>query len=187
MSGARGLTDETCRLKTAKYFLRPLHDTDLDVLFAHYGDPAVTEFLDIEPHGDIAKTQALLAWAKEIRSTGTGLRWRISDAKSGAFVGTCGFHRLVYKGGRRGEVGYDLDPVHRGRGVMGEVLPVILQFGFGALNLHRIEAMITPGNERSCALLERHGFVREGVLRDFRYFKGRFWDQILYARLAPET
>ena len=187
MSGARGLTDETCRLKTAKYFLRPLHDTDVDVLFAHYADPEVTEFLDIAPHATIAETQALLTWAKEIRSVGTGLRWRISDAKSGVFVGTCGFHQLVYKGGRRGEVGYDLASAHRDRGVMGEVLPAVADFGFGALNLHRIEAMVTPGNERSSALLERHGFLREGLLRDYRFFRGQFWDQILYARLAPEA
>ena len=33
---------------------------------------------------------------------------------------------------------------------------------------------MTPGNARSCRLLERHGFNREGVLRDYGYWKGRF-------------
>jgi RimJ/RimL family protein N-acetyltransferase len=44
--------------------------------------------------------------------------------------------------------------------------------------------MVTPGNVGSAALLERHGFVLEGTLRDHAYWKGRFWDQWLYARLA---
>ena len=184
MSAVRALTDEDCRLRTANYFLRPLHDTDLEVLFAHFSDIDVTEYLDFAPHETIAQTRSLLAWAREIRALGTGLRWRISDARDGAFVGTCGFQRLVYQGARRGEIGYDLSPARRGRGIMGEVLPAILEFGFGGLGLHRIEALVAPGNTRSTELLERHGFVREGLLRDHGFWRGRYWDQLIYARLA---
>jgi ribosomal-protein-alanine N-acetyltransferase len=107
--------------------------------------------------------------------------------QSGGFVGTCGFHLMTFERGRRAEVGYDLGRVHWGRGVMDEVLPVVLAFGFGVFGLRRIEAMVTPGNARSCALLERHGFRREGLLRDHGYWKERFWDQILYARLATDA
>jgi RimJ/RimL family protein N-acetyltransferase len=46
--------------------------------------------------------------------------------------------------------------------------------------------MVTPGNDRSRRLLERQGFLREGVLRDYAFWNGRFWDQIVYSRLASD-
>jgi [ribosomal protein S5]-alanine N-acetyltransferase len=56
----------------------------------------------------------------------------------------------------------------------------LIDFGLDTLALHRLEAMVTPGNGRSCRLLERHGFVFEGVLAGYGYWKGRYWDQIVY-------
>jgi ribosomal-protein-alanine N-acetyltransferase len=67
---------------------------------------------------------------------------------------------------------------------MAELMPVLFDFGYGRLGLHRLEAMVTPGNTRSSALLERHGFQLEGTLRDYGFWRGRFWDQLIYGRLA---
>jgi RimJ/RimL family protein N-acetyltransferase len=44
--------------------------------------------------------------------------------------------------------------------------------------------MVTPANVRSIRLLQRHGFSREGVLRGYGFWKGRYWDQVVYSRLA---
>jgi ribosomal-protein-alanine N-acetyltransferase len=81
-------------------------------------------------------------------------------------------------------VAYDLARAEWGKGIMSRLLPVILDLGYRELGLRRIEAMVTVGNQRSCSLLERHGFTREGELRDHGYWKGRFWDQIVYGRLS---
>nr|QQZ49353.1 GNAT family N-acetyltransferase [Phenylobacterium glaciei] len=67
---------------------------------------------------------------------------------------------------------------------MRQILPYVLSFGFNDLSLRRIEAMVTLGNARSCALLERHGFSLEGTLRDHAHWKGRYWDQLIYGRLS---
>ncbi|MGZ6015480.1 MAG: GNAT family N-acetyltransferase [Phenylobacterium sp.] len=112
-----------------------------------------------------------------------GVRWAIRD-RAGVFVGTAGFNTLVRERGARGEIAYDVVRPRWRTGVMAEVLPAALDHGFRTLGLRRIEAMVTPGNEASAALLERHGFLREGMLRDHAFWKGRYWDQWLYARLA---
>ena len=65
-----------------------------------------------------------------------------------------------------------------------EVMPVVLAFGFNTLGLRRVEAMVTAGNQWSCNLLERHGFTREGVLRDHAFWKDEFWDQLIYSKLG---
>ncbi|QUD87737.1 GNAT family N-acetyltransferase [Phenylobacterium montanum] len=175
-----------CRLDIAGYRLAPLGDADIDDLYAHFGDPRVTEFLDIEPIEARFQTWDVIDWAEGVRGAGSGVRWSIRDGE-GAFVGTCGFHRLTYLQARRGEVGYDLGPAHWGRGVLSRILPAVLAFGHDLLDLHRIEALVTPGNERSCRLLQRHGFEREGVLKGHGWWRGRYWDQVLFARLRDET
>lgn len=179
-----------CVLRTARFTLAPLAEDDAEDLFAHFGDPRVTEYLDIRPLTGLPGAREVVDWAEALRESGLGLRWAIRDriGRDGqsAFVGTCGFHQMTFERGRRAEIGYDLRPERWGQGVMDEVMPAALDFGYGVLGLRRVEAMVTPGNLHSCAVLERHGFRREGLLRDYAFWKDRFWDQLLYARLAGD-
>jgi [ribosomal protein S5]-alanine N-acetyltransferase len=177
--------DDRCRLQTARYTLTPLRADDVGAVLAHFSDERVTEFLDIRPLSGRSDAYEVIGWAEHLRACGSGVRWGIRDA-AGGFVGTCGFHMISYLRGRRAEVGYDLSPAVWGRGASDEVLAAALGFGFGALGLHRIEALVTPQNRWSSAVLERQGFQREGRLRDYAFWKDRFWDQLLYARLATD-
>ena len=170
-------------LATPRFALRPLQAEDAPDLLAHLADPDVIAFMDVERFSDIAQAKATIGWAEQIRQGGTGVRWAVR-AEGGEFVGTAGFNVLVWERGCRGEIAYDVGPRFWGARVMDEVLPVILGFGFRSLGLRRIEALVTTGNAPSCRLLERHGFAREGVLHDYGFWKDRFWDQIIYAKLG---
>lgn len=164
--------------------LAPLTPADAPDVLKEFSDPAVTRFLDIEPLIDLAEAEAIITWAENQRTLGAGVRWAIRGP-AGAFAGTCGFNRIVVERGRRGEVAYDLGAAWQGRGVMSEVLPAVMTIGWRRLSLHRLEALVTPGNERSCALLERCGFRREGVLAGYGWWKGRYQDQIIYGVTRP--
>jgi len=170
-------------LGTARFSLRPLEPSDAADLLAVFSDGEVVRFMDIERHTDIGETAAVIEWTQNIRAAGTGVRWAIR-ARDGDLVGTCGFNTLVWERGCRGEIGYDVARRFWGQHVMDEVMPPVLGFGFRTLGLRRIEAMVTEGNSWSCALLERHGFTREGVLRDHAFWKDEFWDQLIYAKLG---
>ena len=171
-------------LAVGAFVLRPLEAADAGDLLAHFADPRVVEFMDIDPLTDLAEAEAIVAWAQGVRSLGAGVRWSIRQGD--AFVGTCGFNRLIVERGRRGEIAYDLGAAWWGREAMAAIVPALLDFAFRRLALHRLEALVTPGNARSCRLLERHGFAREGVLRGHGYWKGRYHDQIVYGRVAGE-
>ena len=177
--------DGDLELTIGGFRLRPLGDWDAGDLFAHFADPRVVAFMDIEPLADMDQACHIIAWARAQRAAGAGVRWTIRE-RAGAFVGTCGFNRIDLERGRRGEIAYDLGHPWWGRGVMSAIMPTIIEFGFGRLALHRLEAMVTPGNLRSDRLLRRHGFALEGVLRGYGFWKGRYWDQIVYSRLAPD-
>jgi len=172
------------RLATARFALSPLCMADAPDFFAHLSDAEVVEFMDIEPLADIAQAEGIISWAEDIRTAGVGMRWAVRDKANGAFVGSCGFNSLVWERGCRGEVAYDVARRLWGERVMDEVLPPVLDCGFRTLGLRRIEAMVTVGNAPSERLLERHGFEREGLLREHGFWKDRFWDQLVYARLG---
>ncbi|MEO8925812.1 MAG: GNAT family protein [Caulobacteraceae bacterium] len=173
-------------LAVGAFDLRPLEPADAPALLVHFADPRVVEFMDIDPLTDLAEAEAIVVWAQGLRALGAALRWSIRERAGGAFVGTCGFNRLVVERGRRGEIAYDLAHVWWGKGVMATLLPSLIDFAFRRLALHRLEALVTPGNDRSRRLLERHGFALEGVMRGYGFWKGRYWDQALYARVAPD-
>lgn len=171
-------------LRVGPYRLALLAEADAADLVTLFGDPQVVEFMDIDPLTTLAEASDIVAWARELARDDKGLRWSIRRDGEPGLVGTVGFNTLELNRGRRGEIAYDLARAQWGRGVMAQILPPVMAFGFKTLGLRRLEAMVTVGNQRSCALLERHGFLREGTLREHAYWKGRFWDQLVYARLA---
>ena len=173
-------------LQAGDYDLRPLEPSDAAELLAHLADPVVTRFMDIPALTSIEEAQTIIDWAAGLRAVGGGARWAIRARVDGTFVGTAGFNAIVVERGRRGEIAYDLSPAWWGKGVMAQVMPALIAFGFDHLALHRLEAMVTPGNDASSRLLERHGFTREGVLRGYGFWKDAFQDQIVFGLLASE-
>jgi ribosomal-protein-alanine N-acetyltransferase len=172
-------------LSTARFELTPLRRRDRDDLFAHFSDPATVEFMDIDPLVHVSGADETIAWATRLLDTGRGVRWAVRD-RDGGFAGTIGFNSLVREHGSRGEIGYDVVRPRWRTGVMAEVLPAVLDYAFGPLGLHRVEATVTPGNTASVVLLERQGFRREGLLRGHGHWKGRFQDVDLFAKLATD-
>lgn len=171
-------------LRIGEYRLEPLCEDDAFDLLALFGDPEVVDYMDIAPLTHVSQAREIISWARQLAARDRGLRWAIRRDGQDGLIGTVGFNSLELDRGRRGEVAYDLARAEWGRGVMSAILPHVMEFGFRRLELRRLEAMVTAGNLRSCAILERHGFVREGLLHDYAYWKGRFWDQLIYARLS---
>jgi ribosomal-protein-alanine N-acetyltransferase len=82
-------------------------------------------------------------------------------------------------------LGYAVDAAHEGLGLMFEALEAAIGHVFTVLRLHRIQANYVPHNERSGRLLQRLGFEREGLARDYLFIDGAWRDHVLTARLNP--
>lgn len=82
-------------------------------------------------------------------------------------------------------LGYAIDAAHEGQGLMREALEATIRHAFNVMRLHRIQANYVPENRRSGALLERLGFVREGLARNYLFINGAWRDHVLTARLNP--
>lgn len=75
---------------------------------------------------------------------------------------------------------------YQNKGVMTEVLDVVLDFGFHTLRLNRIVGDIFAGNEGSRRLMERFGFKKEGVLRQTDFDGEKYHDTVVYSLLQAE-
>lgn len=84
---------------------------------------------------------------------------------------------------KRCETGYWLFPEYWGKGYAYEALKAIIQYAFGSLEIHRIAAEVESGNTGSRVLLEKLGFSREAVLRDFEQKNGNYIDLEIWAIL----
>ncbi|EHS55142.1 GNAT family protein [Paenibacillus kribbensis] len=74
----------------------------------------------------------------------------------------------------------------QGKGYGSEALVLMLDYGFGICNLHRIELNVFDYNERAIRCYEKVGFQREGVQRDALFYNHEYHDSILMSMLNHE-
>jgi RimJ/RimL family protein N-acetyltransferase len=79
---------------------------------------------------------------------------------------------------------FTVDDLNKGYG--GEAMRLMVDYGFRALNLHRIGLDVFSFNERAVHVYEKIGFKREGVERDSLFYDGEFHDTILMGILEDE-
>ena len=79
------------------------------------------------------------------------------------------------------EIGYWLGRAYRGRGVTSAALRAMTTYGFETFGLTRIFAVPFARNVASARVLEKAGYVREGVMRRSAIKDGEVLDQLLYA------
>ncbi|MBO8165029.1 MAG: GNAT family N-acetyltransferase [Brevibacillus sp.] len=75
---------------------------------------------------------------------------------------------------------------HQGKGYGSEAMLLLMEYGFGVLNLHRIELNVFAYNERAMHVYEKLGFKREGVQREALYYNHQYHDSILMSILEDE-
>ena len=83
-------------------------------------------------------------------------------------------------------LGYQLDGEHINRGYMTEAVRRVVRFAFEELKLHRVEGNVIPGNAASRAVLQKCGFVNEGISRKYLKINGKWEDHMRYVLLNEE-
>ncbi len=171
-------------LETSRIRLRPYRDADVEAMFALYSDPKVMRYWSFPAWTERSQAEQYLARAWAAMEAGEIFPWAIADRASDELIGALTFFSL-HREQRRLEVGYSLSSARQGQGLAAEALRCAIGFGFDTVGLVRIEADIDPRNDASAKLLERLGFVREGLLRKRWRVNGEVCDTAFYG-LLPE-
>jgi RimJ/RimL family protein N-acetyltransferase len=85
----------------------------------------------------------------------------------------------------KAELGYVIARKYWGKGIVTQAIQLAIQKGFEDLDIKRIEATVDPTNIASQRVLEKNGFEKEGLLKNYIVQKGVVKDRLIYALLNP--
>ena len=157
--------------------MRPVRLADADEYAEMMGDPDVMRFVGLTA-GQVltsSETRELVTGAVETwRQRGYG-RWSIFSARTGEFVGFCGFRCEDGKP----EFIEMIRTKFWGSGFAGEAARACLDYGFGELGFDEVRSFCRPLNTRARTLMDRLGAEFLGLI-DFRGVEGA-----AYRMLAP--
>jgi ribosomal-protein-serine acetyltransferase len=100
----------------------------------------------------------------------------------GKLTGVVGFHRIDWLN-KNVEIGYWIAREYQGRGLITRSCKAMIEYAFREFNLKRVQIRCATGNIRSCAIPERLGFRKEGIMLQGEYLYGRFVDLVVYGML----
>src|SRR3989344_1885376 len=103
------------------------------------------------------------------REKGEGMNFGIWHQEK--LIGYISF-TYIDKESRKGGLAYWLDSDYQGQGIITQSCKRLIEYGFNALNLNRIEISCAAGNIKSRAIAKRLGFTEEGILREAELIRG---------------
>ena len=80
------------------------------------------------------------------------------------------------------EIAYMLNEDKWSRGIMTEAVRQICELAFDCMDIRRISAMVQRPNEASIKVLEKNGFVLEGIMKNAVIKRGEVRDICVYAK-----
>lgn len=173
------------QIRTDRLIIRPVSGADLDDLMQVNGDDEVTRFLPYGTWRCLDDASAWLARMQALAASGSAQQLVIERIDAMKVIGSV----LLFKfdeSSSRLELGYALGRAHWRQGFAKEALHAVCRHAFRELSIRRLEAEVNPDNAASNALLQRLGFVREGLLRKRWMAKGAAYDTNIYGCLAEE-
>ena len=170
--------------------LREFETSDLDGAMEVVGDPAVTNSLSFDTRSREQQAERLAADIERARSVPRPDYYLAAIEKStGTLVGFARIGLIKSEEGgevKAGEIGVAIRKDRWRQGYAMEACSLILDFAFGALGLHRVQARCAPSNTASQAGLLRLGFKLEAHLRDDVFTNGAWRDSLQYASLDED-
>lgn len=164
--------------------LRPLFSSDVPSWFAYLSDPCVYEHTswNVQRPEDLSHYASLL----DSPTPSSMFRLAIADRATDRLAGTIGFH-TVSPENHSAEIAYDLAPEFWGKGIASDICKAIVRWAHADASLNRVQATVLTTNARSIKVLERCGFEREGLLRQYRAVRGRPGDFWMYSHVQRAT
>jgi RimJ/RimL family protein N-acetyltransferase len=172
-------------LREPDFVLRPLGEAELRGLVAEQPDEEMRRWLTIRArHITPEVARADLVGPSEVGwRRGTMAHFAIYSTSPRRLLGSISLRLYRHE---IAEVGYDLFPHGRGRGVATRAVRLVGRWAFEELGVARLELRAHPDNVASQRVAERAGFTREGVERSSRRLYDRRHDCVLFSLLPAD-
>ena len=150
------------RLDSARLFYRRPTMADIETIYTRYAsDPAVTKYLSWLRHTGLDDTRVFISFSNhEWRDWGCG-PYLICAHEDGRVLGSTG---LAFDTPEVASTGYVLARDAWGQGYASEALRAMIDLA-RSLDVRRLYAVCHVQHDASRRVMEKCGFVREGILR----------------------
>ena len=156
--------------------LRVIEKEDLPLFIEWVNNPQTDEFEPLDPQRS----------KKEIEDRydkrGPDEKSFLIEKKDGTRIGSIGH----YPSGSMLEIGYSIFPEERGKGYCTEAVQIMVDYLFMSRSIVRVQAHTSTRNKASQRVLEKAGFMKEGLLRKAEFIRGEWTDMILYSIIREE-
>jgi RimJ/RimL family protein N-acetyltransferase len=164
--------------------LRELRASDAPALFEALSPHEVSRFIS-PPPATVEGFERFIQWAIRQREAGQYLCFAVVPHGSDTPIGLFQVHTLE-PGFGAAEWGFAIASRFWGSGAFVDGAHLVVDFAFGVLGTHRLEARAALENGRGTAALKKMGAVREGVLRKSLRVGGQSFDQGLWTILRED-
>ena len=124
-------------------------------------------------------------WFAKLEKKGTGMWFAVCSLDNKIFYGAGGLNDLI-KEHKKAEIGFWLLTDFWGKGIMTEAMPLICNYGFDELELHRIEGFVESGNTNCKKAMAKLDFQHEGTMKDCEIKNGKFISLDIYSKIKTE-
>lgn len=132
-----------------------------------------------------AYKRRLAIYAREME-LGTAYPFFILNQQTGALLGAITLSNIRRGVAETATLGYWIGRPYAGEGRATSAVAAILDFAFGGLALHRVEAACVPHNHASRRVLEKSGFRHEGTAKAYLKINGVWADHHLFGVLESD-
>jgi ribosomal-protein-alanine N-acetyltransferase len=113
------------------------------------------------------------------------IQFALIPVNSITLIATVGFHSISPQN-RTAEITFDVAPSQWGKGIATAACRAATLWAFAAKGWQRIQATTIVPHIRSQRVLERCGYKKEGLVRNFRVVRGEATDYWLYSAIPGE-
>jgi RimJ/RimL family protein N-acetyltransferase len=164
--------------------LRELRLSDAPALLAMLTADEVARFIS-PPPTTVEGFERFIAWTHSRRAAGEYVCFAVVPNGTDTAIGIFQIRQLD-PSFATAEWGFALGSAYWGTGVFMDAARLTLQFAFGSIGVHRMEARAAIKNGRGNGALAKIGAVREGLLRKSFLRNGEYLDQALWSILRED-
>lgn len=164
--------------------LRELRESDAPSLFAALNTEQVSRFIS-PPPSTVEGFEKFIAWTHRQRAAGQYACFAVVPKGSDRAIGIFQV-RALDLAFETAEWGFAIASEFWGSGMFVDGAELVLDFTFGTLGVHRLEARAAVRNGRGNGALRKIGAVQECVLRKSFLRHGEYLDQTLWTILAED-
>jgi len=168
---------EILSIKTDRLLLRAIVESDIQNIYNGLSGPLVIKHYGVS-YDSLEGTKEQMVWYENSNQCW----WAICSIDNQTFYGAAGLNDLSEEH-KKAEIGLWLLPDFWGQGIMKEVMPLVCNYGFEELGLHRIEGFVDSDNQNCKRAMAKLNFEYEGTMKDCEMKNGQYVSLDIYAKL----